>query len=82
MCLLVENETPRIRINSRAPWVAQLVKHRTLGLGSRRDLRVMRSSPASGSVLIAESAKVAVSLHLHLPLHLLICSLSLHLSLK
>ena len=37
-------------------WVVQLVKCPTLGFGSGSNLRVMRSSPTSGSALSAESA--------------------------
>ena len=37
-------------------WVAQLVKHPTLGLGSGCDLGDVESSPASSSVLSAEFA--------------------------
>jgi len=36
--------------------VVQLVKRPTLGFGSGRDLRVVRSSPMSVSTLSAESA--------------------------
>ena len=36
-------------------WVAQSVKHPTLDFGSGHDLRIMRSSLPSGSVLSAES---------------------------
>jgi len=36
--------------------VAQSVKHLTLDLGSGHDLRVLVSSPTSGSVLSGESA--------------------------
>jgi len=36
--------------------VAQSVKCPTLGFGSGHDLRMVRSSPTSGSVLSAESA--------------------------
>ena len=36
--------------------VAQLAKHSTLGFGSGCDLRVVGSSPASGSMLSTESA--------------------------
>ena len=39
----------------RGTWVAQSVTHLTLGLGSGRDLRVLRWSPTSGSVLSGES---------------------------
>ena len=39
----------------RGAWVARLVKSLTLGLSSGRDLRVLGSSPASGSVLCVES---------------------------
>ena len=41
--------------NPRGPWIAPLAKHPTLGFSSGHDLRVMKSSPASGSVLSAES---------------------------
>jgi len=41
---------------TRDAWVAQSVKHLTLDLGSGHDLRVMGSSPASGSALDGESA--------------------------
>ena len=37
-------------------WVAQLVKHPTLDFGSGHDLRVMRLSRVSGSVLGVEPA--------------------------
>ena len=40
----------------RSSWLAQLVKHLTLDFGSGHDLRVMRSSLASGSMLSGESA--------------------------
>lgn len=40
----------------RGTWVAQFVKHLTLNFGSGHDLRVVRSSPASGSMLSEESA--------------------------
>jgi len=40
----------------RGAWVVQLVKHPTLGFSSGDDLRVMRSSPASGSTLSMEPA--------------------------
>ena len=36
--------------------MAQSVKHPTLDFGSGHDLRVVGSSPTSGSVLSAESA--------------------------
>jgi len=36
--------------------VAQWVKHLTLDFGSGQDLRIMGSSPTSGSVLGVESA--------------------------
>ena len=42
----------------------QSVKHPTLGFGSGPDLRVMGSSPGSGSVLSAESARDSLSLSL------------------
>ena len=60
--------------NTWGAWVAQSVKQLTLGFGSGRDLRVMRSSPASGSVLSDESAPLPVS-----PL-VRACTLSLSLS--
>ena len=47
-------------------WVVQSVKHLTLGFSSGDELRVMRSSPASGSTLSAESA-LGLSLPLLLP---------------
>ena len=37
-------------------WVAQLVKHLTLGFSSGCDLKVMRLGPMSGSTLSVESA--------------------------
>ena len=37
-------------------WMARLVKRPTLGFGSGHDLRVVRSSPVSGSMLSTESA--------------------------
>ena len=39
----------------RGTWVAQLGKHPNLGFGSGHDLRDLRSSPESGSVLSVES---------------------------
>jgi len=39
----------------RGAWVAQSVRHLTLDFGSGHDLRVMRSSPASGSAQAMES---------------------------
>lgn len=36
--------------------MVQPVEHPTLGLGSGRDLRAVRSSPVSGSMFSAESA--------------------------
>ena len=41
--------------NSGGTWVAQSVEHPTLGFGSGHDLGVVRSSPASGSMLGGES---------------------------
>ena len=38
------------------PWAAQLVKHLILDFGSIHDLRVVSSSPMSGSMFSAESA--------------------------
>ena len=40
----------------RGAWVAQSVEHLTLDFGSGHDLRVVRSSPLSGSMLGVESA--------------------------
>ena len=40
----------------RGSWVAQLVKHLALNFGSGHDLRVVKSSPVSGSRLCVESA--------------------------
>ena len=37
-------------------WVAQLIKHLTLDFSSCHDLKVMRWSPALGSVLSREQA--------------------------
>ena len=37
-------------------WVAQLVKHLTLGIGSHRDLRVVRSGHMLDSTLSTGSA--------------------------
>ena len=37
-------------------WAAQLVERLTLGFSSGCDLRVVRSSPASGSTLSTKSA--------------------------
>ena len=45
-----------INNNDRGSWVAQLVKHLTPDFGSGHDLRVVSSSPASGSLLGMESA--------------------------
>ena len=45
-------------------WVAQLVEHPTLGFGSDDDLRVVRWSPVSGSMLSRESAWDSLSLSL------------------
>ena len=46
-------------------WVAQLVKHLTLGFGSSHDLRVVRSSLASDITVRRESALDALSLLLY-----------------
>ena len=40
----------------RGTWVAQLVKHPTLGFSSSQDFGVVRLSPMWGSVLSSESA--------------------------
>jgi len=51
------NSFPKItfEIYFRGTWVAQLVKHLTLGFGSGHDLSVMRLRHLMGSVLSAES---------------------------
>ena len=46
----------KIKIVHRGTWVAQSVKHLTLGFGSGCNLRVKRWSPVSGSRLSMESA--------------------------
>ena len=62
-------------------WVAQLVKHPTLGFGSCHDLGVVRLSPALGPALSSELAQGSLSLRL--PLHLpYSCMLSLALCLS
>ena len=48
--------------------MAQSVKRRTLDFGSGHDLMAVRSSPASGSVLIAWNLLWILSLSLSLPL--------------
>ena len=53
-------------------WVAQSIKHRTLGFSSGHDLRVARSSPPSGSALHCGSARDS----LPIPLPLLPVTLS------
>ena len=45
-----------LRTESWGIWAAQLVKCLTLDFSSGHDLRVVKSSPASGSVLSGESA--------------------------
>ena len=65
----------------RGTWVAQSVERPTLDFGSGHDLTVIRSSPASGSVLTAWSLLGILSLPLPCS-HLLSCSLSLSLSLS
>ena len=42
---------------NRGPWVAHLVKWPMLDFGSNDDLRVLRSSPALGSILSGVSAQ-------------------------
>ena len=44
------------KIPNRGYWMAQLVTYLALGFSSGRGLRVVRSSPMSGSVLSMESA--------------------------
>ena len=59
-------------------WVAQLVKPPTLDFCSGHDLRVMRLSPAWGSMLGMEPAKDSLCPSAT-PRHLLVCALSLSL---
>ena len=47
---------PIKNVKGRGTWVALLVKHPTFNFGSGRDLRIVRSSPGSGSVLGVELA--------------------------
>lgn len=50
--LQIPMERKKLRVSRRwGAWVAQPVKPPTLGFVSGLDLKVMRSSPASGSVL-------------------------------
>ena len=53
---VVTEYTDSARIVFRAAWVVQSVKCLTLDFGSGHDLRVVRWSPASGSMLSGESA--------------------------
>jgi len=46
---------PQLKKNGRDTWVALSVKHQTLDFSSGHDLRVLGSSPASGSMLSGES---------------------------
>ena len=50
------NGVQRLLLNFlfRCAWVAQSVKHLTLDFGSGHDLRIVRSSPRSGSPLSME----------------------------
>ena len=50
--------------------MAKSVNHPTLGFGSGRDLRVMKSSPGSGSTLSMESTWVSLSLSIALSVSL------------
>ena len=50
------NDTFKRKLIGWGPWVVQLVEQLTLGFSLDSDLRVMRSSPASDSMLSAESA--------------------------
>ena len=66
-------------------WIAQSVKCGTVGFSSGHDLRVMRLSPACGSMLSTESAWDSLSLSLLLllsstPMLSLSCSLAVSLS--
>ena len=47
-------------------WVAQSLEHLTLDFGSGHDLRVVRWSPMSGSVLCEEPASESLSVPPHL----------------
>ena len=73
----VVDGTAKRSLSSQGTWVAQSVRHLTLDFGSRHDLAVRRSSPASGSVLSAQSLLGI------LPLSLSLCpSLAFSLSKK
>ena len=63
-------------------WLAHLVKCLTLDFGSGHDLRVLGSSPVSGSLLGVEPASNSLSLSLYPFLALRMCSPSVSLSLK
>ena len=53
----------------RRAWVVQTIRHLTLDFGSGHDLRVMRSSPVSSSVLSAVCLRFPLSLSLCLSPH-------------
>ena len=57
--------------------MAQSIKHLTLDFGSGHDLKVMRSSPMSGSALGGGGPLENLSFPLPLPLTLLVTTLSL-----
>lgn len=61
----------------RGTWAAQSAKRLTLCFGSGHDLRIMRSSPTSGSALaLSVSLLEILSLPLPLPFPQLVCSLN------
>ena len=57
----------RKKNSSGGAWVAQWVDCPTLGLNSGHDLRVVGSSPTSGSVLSGESDSLPLPVSLPLP---------------
>lgn len=64
----------------RGTWMAESVKHLTLGFGSGHELRVMRSNPTLDAMLTAEFVSDSLSpVPLLLPLHALFFFFSLSL---
>ena len=47
---------PLLKLSLQGTWVTQLIKHLTLDFSSGHNLRVVRSSPMSGSMLGVEPA--------------------------
>ena len=68
------------RFPEKSAWVAQSVMHLTPGFGSGHDLRVLRLSPVSGSVL--SLLKILSLSSFSAPLPTRTCMLVLSLSLK